>query len=165
MARVLAFPLAFLFFAVPFGEIFVPTLIDWTADFTVAALRFSGVPVYREGNHFVIPTGRWSVVEACSGVRYLIASLMVGTLYAAIAYRSARRRACFIVAAILVPIVANWLRAYMIVMLGHLSNNRLATGVDHIIYGWMFFGSSCCCCSGSARSGRRISPSIGPGPF
>ena len=38
------------------------------------------------------------------------------------------------------PIVANWLRAYMIVMLGHLSSNRLAVGVDHLIYGWLFFG-------------------------
>ena len=38
------------------------------------------------------------------------------------------------------PIVANWLRAYMIVMLGHLSNNRIAVGVDHMIYGWIFFG-------------------------
>ena len=28
----------------------------------------------------------------------------------------------------------------MIVMLGHLSNNKLAVGVDHIIYGWVFFG-------------------------
>jgi EpsI family protein len=25
-------------------------------------------------------------------------------------------------------------------MIGHLSSNRLATGVDHIIYGWVFFG-------------------------
>jgi EpsI family protein len=39
-----------------------------------------------------------------------------------------------------VPIVANWLRAYMIVMIGHLSDNRLAVGVDHLIYGWVFFG-------------------------
>ena len=29
------------------------------------------------------------------------------------------------------PIVANWVRAYMIIMLGHLSNNRLAVGADH----------------------------------
>jgi EpsI family protein len=28
----------------------------------------------------------------------------------------------------------------MIVMLGHLSNNRIAAGVDHLIYGWLFFG-------------------------
>lgn len=140
MARALAFPLLFLLFAVPFGEALVPWLIDWTADFTVGALKLTGVPVYREGSHFVIPTGQWSVVEACSGLRYLIASLMAGTLYAYLTYRSARRRVAFVVAAAVVPIVANWLRAYLIVMLGHLSGNELAVGVDHLIYGWIFFG-------------------------
>lgn len=139
--RALLFPLAFLFFAVPFGEFLVPNLIDWTADFTVAAVAASGVPVYREANSFVIPSGRWSVVEACSGIRYLIASVMLGSLYAWIMYRSLRRRAIFIAAAIAVPLVANWLRAYGIVMLGHLSDNRIATGVDHLIYGWIFFGT------------------------
>lgn len=140
MTRALAFPLLFLLFAVPFGEAFVPKLMDWTADFTVLALKLTGVPVYREGNSFVIPSGQWSVVEACSGIRYLIASLMAGTLYAYLMYRSTSRRVLFIVAALLVPIVANWLRAYAIVMLGHLSANELATGVDHLIYGWVFFG-------------------------
>ncbi len=28
----------------------------------------------------------------------------------------------------------------MIVMIGHLSGNKLAAGVDHLIYGWVFFG-------------------------
>jgi exosortase A len=140
VSRVLLFPLVFFLFAIPAGEFLVPVLMDWTADFTVAAIRWSGVPVYREANHFTLPTGNWSVVEACSGVRYLIASVMVGTIYAALAYRSARRRAAFIAASILVPIVANWLRAYGIVMIGHLSNNQLAVGVDHVIYGWLFFG-------------------------
>ena len=140
IAQALVIPLAFLFFAVPFGEVLVPTLMDWTADFTVIALRASGVPVFREGNFFVIPSGSWSVVETCSGLRYLIASLMVGCLYAYLTYRSPRRRIAFIAASLIVPIVANWLRAYMIVMIGHLSSNRLAVGVDHIIYGWVFFG-------------------------
>ncbi|MEP7183697.1 MAG: exosortase C-terminal domain/associated protein EpsI, partial [Betaproteobacteria bacterium] len=49
-------------------------------------------------------------------------------------------RVLFLVASILVPIIANWMRAYMIVMIGHLSDNQLAVGVDHIIYGWIFFG-------------------------
>jgi EpsI family protein len=96
--------------------------------------------VYREGLSFVIPSGHWSVVEACSGVRYLIASLTVGTLYAYLNYQSTQRRVLFILVSILVPIVANWGRAYMIVMLGHLSGNTLAVGVDHLIYGWVFFG-------------------------
>jgi EpsI family protein len=65
---------------------------------------------------------------------------MVGVLFAWLTYRSTSRRIAFIIASIAVPIVANWLRAYLIVLLGHLTNNRLAAGVDHIIYGWIFFG-------------------------
>lgn len=140
LARPLAFPILFLLFGIPIGEFLLPVMMDYTAEFTIAAVRLSGVPVYQEGLHFVIPNGRWSVVEACSGVRYLIASLMVGTLYAYLSYRSLRRRLLFVAAAIVVPVIANWLRAYMIVMLGYLSDNRIATGVDHLLYGWLFFG-------------------------
>jgi len=140
VTRVLGFALAFMFFAVPFGEFAMPQLMTWTADFTVLALRLTGIPVYREGLQFVIPSGNWSVVEACSGVRYLIASLTVGTLFAYLNYQSTSRRVLFIIVSIIVPVVANWLRAYMIVMLGHLSGNKLAAGVDHLIYGWVFFG-------------------------
>jgi exosortase A len=140
VARVILFPLAFLFFAVPLGEFLLPQLMSWTADFTVFALRATGVPVFRQGNQITIPSGTWSVVEACSGVRYLIASLMVGTLFAYLSYRSTRRRWIFVGVSILVPIVANWVRAYVIVLLAHLSSNRIAVGVDHLIYGWIFFG-------------------------
>lgn len=140
VARAISFALVFLFFAVPLGEFAMPQLMIWTADFTVLALRASGVAVLREGLQFVIPSGSWSVVEACSGVRYLIASLTVGILFAYLNYQSTQRRVLFILVSIAVPIVANWVRAYMIVMLGHLSGNTLAAGVDHLIYGWVFFG-------------------------
>ena len=140
VASAIAFPLAFLFFSVPFGEFVMPQMMELTADFTVLALRASGIPVYREGLQFVIPSGNWSVVEACSGVRYLIASFTVGTLFAYLNYRSPGKRLAFMLVSLAVPIVANWLRAYMIVMLGHISNNKLAAGVDHLIYGWVFFG-------------------------
>ena len=140
VAREMTFPLAFLFFAVPFGEFALPQMMEWTASFTIFALRLTGIPVFREGLQFVIPSGHWSVVEACSGVRYLIASFVVGTLFAYLTYQSTRRRVIFAFVSLLVPLVANWLRAYMIVMLGHLSGNKLAVGVDHLIYGWVFFG-------------------------
>jgi exosortase A len=137
---IIAFPLAFLLFAVPFGEFLMPVMMDRTADFTVMALRASGIPIFREGNHFVIPTGSWSVVEACSGVRYLIASFMGGVLFAHLYYRTPYKKALLILASIALPVVANWVRAYLIVMIGHLSDNELAVGADHLIYGWVFFG-------------------------
>lgn len=140
IARALTFPLLFLLLAVPFGEIFLPQLMEFTADFTISALQLTGIPVYREGLFFTIPSGRWSVVEACSGLRYLIASFTLGCLYAYLSYRSPWRRVIFILASVIVPIIANGMRAYMIVMIGHLSGMELAVGIDHYIYGWVFFG-------------------------
>ncbi len=140
VVRTYAFPLGFLFFMVPFGEFMFPTMMDWTANFIIWAVRASGVPVYAEGYNLVIPSGRWEVVEGCSGVRYLMASVVVGSLYAYLNYRSTQKRLVFVAASIVVPVFANWLRAYGIVMLGHLSSNKLAAGADHLVYGWVFFG-------------------------
>jgi exosortase A len=140
VARTLAFPLGFLYFTVPIGDFLLPSLMEWTADFTVLALRASGLPVYREGLQFVIPSGTWSVVEACSGIRYLIASVTVGCLFAHLSFVGWRKQLLFVAFSVAVPLVANWMRAYLIVMIGHLSGNELATGVDHLIYGWVFFG-------------------------
>lgn len=140
LARAMAFPLLFILFGVPFGEIFIDPLIGVTANFTVDALRATGIPVFREGNNFTIPSGSWSVVEACSGVRYLISSVTLGCLYAYLTYRSTRRRLIFVVAATIVPVIANGCRAYLIVMIGHLSGMTMAVGFDHLVYGWVFFG-------------------------
>jgi exosortase A len=134
------FPLAFLLFMVPVGDFLQPMMMEHTADITVWALKASGIPVFREGLFFMLPSGQWSVVEACSGLRYLIASMVLGCLYAYLNYRSWKLRLAFIALSILVPIVANWVRAYLIVMVGHLSSMKVAAGADHLVYGWAFFG-------------------------
>ncbi len=140
VALALAFPLGFLLLGVPVGEVFIPPLMDWTAHFTVAALRLSGIPVFQQGTFFTIPSGSWSVVEGCSGLRYLIASITVGTLYAYLSYQRLWKRLLFVALSVIVPIIANGLRAYIIVMIADLSDMKLALGVDHLIYGWVFFG-------------------------
>jgi len=136
----IAFPLAFLLLAVPFGEFLVYPLMKFTATFTVYAVRAIGIPVFWEGMYFSLPTGSWSVVESCSGFRYILASLTLGALYAYLSYRSFWRRVAFMLLALVVPIAANGIRAFMIVMIGHFSGMELAVGVDHLIYGWVWFG-------------------------
>lgn len=140
VVKQILFPLLYLYFMVPFGEQFITPMMHMTAGFVISAIELTGIPIYSEGTFFTLPSGSWSVVEGCSGVRYLIASLALGTLYSYMTYTSYVKRSVFILAAIIFPIIANWLRAFMIVMLGHFSGMKLATGVDHIIYGWVFFG-------------------------
>lgn len=140
VARRLLFPLAFLLFMVPMGENLIAPMMDFTAASTVWLIRQTGIPVYQEGLFFSLPSGDWSVVEACSGIRYLIASATLGCLYAYLMYRSLTKRLVFVIMAIVVPVIANTLRAYLIVMIGHFSDMTLAVGIDHLIYGWFFFG-------------------------
>lgn len=139
-AGTIAFPLGYLVFAVPFGEFLIPHLIDFTAYFTVEALQLSGFPVIRDGVFFSIPAGDFEVAKACSGIRYLLASLALGTLYGYLIFRSMAKRVAFFLFALALPIFANGLRAFGIVLLAHYSEMRIAVGVDHLVYGWIFFG-------------------------
>jgi exosortase A len=144
VARRILFPLAYLLLMVPVGEALIPCLIDYTAAFTVTALRLSGVPVLQEGNFLTLPNSQWSVVEACSGLRYLIACVTIGLVFAYLTYRSWTRRVLFIALSMAVPIVANWIRAFLIVFIGYASGMRLAVGVDHLVYGWIFYAFVMC---------------------
>lgn len=139
VTRVLLFPLAFLIFAVPLGEELVRPLQDYTAFFTVKALQLTGIPVYRDGWVIVVPSGVWEVAEACAGVRYVIPSVILGCLFSYLVYTSLGQRLAFIAICFFGAIIANGMRAYGIVMLAHLTDNRLAVGVDHLIAGWIFF--------------------------
>ncbi len=138
--RSAAFPALFVILALPAGEILIPQLIVWTADFSVVALEFLGIPVFRDGPFIRIPAGDFHVVKACSGIRYLLTAIVLGALFAYLSFKSWQRRAAFLLVCVLVPILANWLRATGIILIGHLSGMKLAGGVDHFIYGWIFFG-------------------------
>ena len=139
IGRLLWFPLAYMAFAVPFGRFLIPQLQDVTAFFVVRGLRLIDVPVFLDGIFIAIPTGNFEVAEACSGVRFLIATVALGSLFAYITYQSRLRQIAFIALSVAVPIVANGFRAFGIVLIAYLSNNELAVGVDHIVYGWVFF--------------------------
>lgn len=134
------FPLSYLFFMVPIGSDLIEPLMEFTATSSVYLIRLSGIPVLREGMNLSLTSGNWTVAEACSGINYLIASVSLGFVYAYITFSTYWKRALFLVLAVIIPILANGVRAYLIVMLGHFSNMTLAVGVDHIIYGALFFG-------------------------
>ena len=138
VVRQMLFALFYLFFAVPVGAVAVPLLQTITAEITVFLLRASEIPTFLDGVFIEIPAGSFVVAEVCSGVRFLITSLVLGALVAHLFFRSWRRRGLFMVLSLVVPILANGLRAYGIIMLAHLSDYRLAISVDHIVYGLIF---------------------------
>ena len=132
-------PLLFLFFLVPFGAFLTPGLQQFTADFSIIGLNLLGIPNFSDGFTIETPAGVFFVAEACAGLRFLIASIAFGVFYSLLSYVSPTRRALFIAASIIVPIIANGFRALGIVVLGQVLGSAEAAAADHLIYGWVFF--------------------------
>ncbi|MGQ0558188.1 MAG: exosortase A [Sphingosinicella sp.] len=139
VARVLAFPLLYALFLLPIGEELVPPLQTVTAYMTAGLLWLSGVPAYFEGIYITIPNGLFEIAEACAGVKFLVAMLALAALVMHLCFRSWRRRLTFLMVAIVVPILANGIRAWATIYVAHLTGIETAEGFDHVVYGWLFF--------------------------
>jgi exosortase A len=135
----LAGPLLYLYFLVPFGAFLTRPLQDITTIFVDHGLRILHIPAYITGYTIEIPEGTFLIAEACAGLRFLIAAVAFGCLYALIMYRGWLRRTVFIAVSLVVPVIANGFRALGIITLGHLLGSAQAVEADHILYGWIFF--------------------------
>ncbi|WP_237713903.1 exosortase A [Novosphingobium sp. Rr 2-17] len=135
----LTFPLAYLVFLVPLGEELVKVLQMVTADITIALTHLSGIPAKIDGVFIDTPAGLFEVAEACSGVKFLIAMVAFGVLAGNVCFLSWRRRFAMLAACIVVPILANGVRAWGTIYAAQIFGVEVAAGFDHIVYGWIFF--------------------------
>lgn len=135
----LLFPLGYMLFLVPFGDELVPSLQGITAKLAIWLTHASGVPAVIDGIFIDTPVGLFEVAEACSGVKFLVAMVALGTLVAHLCFVSVRRKALFMVAAVVVPVVANGVRAWGTIYIAQSQGVEFAAGFDHIVYGWIFF--------------------------
>ena len=139
LCRAMAAPLLYLVFLVPFGAFATPMLQSVTAYLIEIGLRLLGIPHYIDSFIIETPAGTFLVAEACAGLRFLVAAIAFGALYAVTLFRSPGRRIAVFVAAVLVPILANGARALGIVVLAQYLGSAEAAAADHVVYGWGFF--------------------------
>ena len=135
----LLFPLFFMAFMIPFGDEFVPPLQMITAALTIGLVRMSNIPAAIDGVFIDTPAGLFEVAEACSGVKFLIAMIALGVFVAHIGFRSWHRRAAFLALCVVAPILANGVRAFGTIWAAQYVGAERAGGIDHLIYGWVFF--------------------------
>ncbi len=141
VSRGLAFPLFYALFLIPAGEELVPAMQRITAELCMVLLRASGIPAHLEGIFITTPFGLFEVAEACAGVKFVIAMVALGALVANLCFRSWTRRALFMAACLVVPILANGIRAWGTVYVASQTSVEYAVGFDHIVYGGIFFGA------------------------
>ncbi|MGX7926155.1 exosortase A [Tsuneonella sp. HG094] len=139
IALIVAFPLAYLCFLVPFGDELIPALQQVTASLTIALTHASGVPAVIDGLFIDTPAGRFVVAEECSGVKFLIAMVAFTVLLGWTGFTRWRPRIALVAAAAILSILANGVRAWGTIYVAQLIGIERAGGFDHIVYGWVFF--------------------------
>ena len=138
-ALLLALPIAYAAFLVPFGDEIIPPLQAITAKIAIALTVWSGVPAVIDGLYIDTPAGLFIVAEECSGVKFLIAMVAFAVLLAFTRFATWKRRAVLFAAALIVPILANGVRAWGTIFIAQSAGMEFAAGFDHIFYGWIFF--------------------------
>ncbi|MEL7217354.1 MAG: exosortase A, partial [Pseudomonadota bacterium] len=139
VALLCALPLCFGALLVPFGDEIIPPLQMITADIAIALTLWSGIPAVIDGIYIDTPVGLFIVAEACSGVKFLIAMVTLAILVCFTRFESWTKRAVFMSAAIVIPIIANGIRAWGTIYIAQSQGVEFAAGFDHIFYGWIFF--------------------------
>lgn len=140
LVRALLFPLGYALLLVPFGEELVPLLQTFTAKISIVLLHLVGLEAQIEGVFITTRAGFFEVAEECSGVNFLIAMLAYSVFAAHLCFRSWTRRIVFVVAALATTILANAVRAWATMVAAEIWGIERAGGIDHVIYGWVFFG-------------------------
>jgi exosortase A len=140
VTRGLLFPLFYMFFLVPIGQEAVPALQTLTAKMCMVFLGWTGIPAHIDGIFITTPAGLFRVAEACSGVKFLIAMVAYGVLVANLCFKRWGRRVAFLAVCVVVPIIANGLRAFATIYIAHHQGIAFAADFDHVFYGWIFFG-------------------------
>lgn len=142
--RAMAFPIAFLLFAIPmpvviYNEIVFP-LQFIASKFATRSLEILNLfPIMREGNVLILPGMRLEVVEACSGIRSLMSLLALAAGYGYVVERSVAVRWFMVIAMVPLAIISNGLRIMITAIMAHYIGPQAAEGFMHEFSGWVIF--------------------------
>lgn len=144
-----SFPVFFFLVAVPWispiEQPIVQGLMRVAAAVATEAITLCGIPAQLEGSLIRVSTGIVGVNEACSGVRSLQTSLMIGLLFGELKRFAVGRRIALVVGAVTLALLANFGRAFWLVWIAA-TRGIAAVGEWHDLAGYaivavVFLGS------------------------
>ena len=144
LLRALAFPLAFLLFAIPipvliYNQIVFPLQFIASRFATSCLEALNLFPIMREGNVLIMPGMRLEVVEACSGIRSLMSLLALAAGYGYLAEKSVPVRWFLFLAMIPLAIISNGTRVMITALMTNYIGPQAAEGFMHEFSGWVIF--------------------------
>lgn len=141
--RILAFPILFLFFMIPFPDSLMSLV---TMPLQLLATRISAnligncsIPVYREGNMLYFVQTQLEVAEACSGIRSIMALTMLSFVFCRFSRGGWWGKILLVAAAIPIALLANIVRVTGTGILANYYGDKVAKGFLHEFSGIVIF--------------------------
>ena len=135
VARILTFPIALLVFMTPLGAI---EQMTFKLQFLIIAVvkvlsRLFGIGLYFVGTAIRPVSGDWGfdISEGCSGIRSLIAMIMVTAVYVHICEPKLWKKVTILLFSVLFAIIGNAGRIFTIILLAKLGFPQFAGGMYH----------------------------------
>jgi exosortase A len=140
LARRAAFPVLFLYFAMPMWDFLNTPLQAMTAHVNHWLTRLVGIPAVLEEYIIHIPAGWFEVAGGCSGLHFFIVAVAIATLDGQLNRASLRTRLLLVALAGSLAVLTNWLRVFIVIVAGHVTDmQHYLVTVDHYYFGWVLF--------------------------
>ena len=144
LARIFAFPLAFLVFSIPppgwLMDTFTVPLKAWISDLVTNFLYALGYPIAQNGVMIMIGPYELMVKDACSGMNSIFALSAIGIFYVhEFVDRSWIRRVLLIASIIPITILANFFRVLALVLASYYMGVDRVEGLFHDLTGIALF--------------------------
>lgn len=140
LVRRVAFAVLYLYFALPVWEIINPLLQSLTVFVVLWFTRLSGIPVEMDGQVIHIPAGSFEIAGGCSGLHFLVVALAIAALQGQLDRNDLRSRFLLSGIAAALALLTNWVRVFVIIVAGHLTDmQHFLVKVDHYYFGWFIF--------------------------
>jgi len=141
IAWLVVVPIGLLYSAVPVWHAAVPALQSMTVAVVSTCLHIVAIPAYVVGDYVHIRSGVFHVEDGCAGLHYFVVAVTLAALYGELRADRWRVRAYLVAMAVAVALISNWLRVFIIIVAGYLTDMQsYLVRVDHAAFGWVLFG-------------------------
>lgn len=138
-----ALPIAAVFFlAVPVWGVLIRPLQSMTVFANGLLLDIVRIEAVIKGDNIEIPSGIFWVASGCAGLNFFETGLLVSVMYSLLFLNHWKSRGAAIALALALAIVANWLRVFGLIVIGHVTKMQSPLIAEHGLYGWLIFAAA-----------------------
>jgi len=131
--------LVILIFAIPIWDQLNDPLVELSSFVVGSMVKLINMPAIIDGNSIFIPSGHIVIADGCSGLRYFVIALTLGYIISYLNHYTITKTLIVLIIAALIGLLANWLRIFILVVIGYETEMQSSLMSDHEYFGWFLF--------------------------